>query len=127
MITDCSKAIGRNLFPRFKEIFIMKASDIDNEISNIKNQLIEKYQPEKIILFGSAAWSRDEVNDIDLFIVKSDVPYYGGDRLLEIYRLIKANAAVDYIVYKPEEVQDRLSLGDPFVKKIFQEGKVIYG
>jgi hypothetical protein len=40
---------------------------------------------------------------------------------------IKANSAVDYIIYKPEEVEDRLFLGDPFVKKIFKEGKVIYG
>ena len=105
----------------------MNASDILKEIDSIKNQLIEKYRPEKIILFGSAAWGGGEINDIDLFIVKSNVPYYGGDRLLEIYSLIKANAAVDYIVYKPEEVEDRLSLGDPFVKKIFKEGKVLYG
>ena len=105
----------------------MKASDIDKEIASIIDQLIEKYKPTKIILFGSAAWSEGEINDIDLFIIKSDVPYYGSDRLLEIYRLIKANAAVDYIIYKPEEVEERLSLGDPFIKKIFKEGKVIYG
>jgi uncharacterized protein len=108
-------------------MLIMKASDIEQEIDSIKTQLVEKYQPEKIILFGSAAWGEGEVNDIDFFIVKSNVPYYGGDRLLEIYGLIKAKAAVDYIIYKPEEVEDRLSLGDPFVKKIFKEGKVIYG
>ncbi len=105
----------------------MNASDIGHEIENIKAQLIEKYKPEKIILFGSTAWGKGEINDIDLFIVKSDVPYYGGDRLLEVYGLIKSNAAVDYIIYKPEEVEDRLSLGDPFVKRIFKEGKVIYG
>ena len=105
----------------------MNAQDIQNEIDNIKNQLIKKYRPEKIILFGSAAWGKSEINEIDLFIVKRDVPYYGGDRLLEIYGLIKANTAVDYIIYKPEEVEERLSLGDPFVKKIYKEGKVIYG
>jgi uncharacterized protein len=108
-------------------MLVMNTSYIANEIAGIKSQLIETYQPEKIILFGSAVWGKGEVNDIDLFIVKSDVPYYGGDRLLEIYGLIKANTAVDYIIFKPEEVEDRLSLGDPFVKKIFKEGKVIYG
>lgn len=45
------------------------------EIDNIKAQLIEKYKPEKIILFGSSAWGEDEINDIDLFIIKRDVPY----------------------------------------------------
>ena len=93
----------------------MNASDIDIEIADIKNQLIEKYQPDMVILFGSATWGKGEVNDIDLFIVKSDVPYYGSDRLLEIYGLIKANAAVDYIIYKPEEIEGWLSLGDPLL------------
>jgi predicted nucleotidyltransferase len=105
----------------------MKTTDVLKEIENIKNQLIEKYKPEKIILFGSAAWGKGEINDIDLFIIKGEVPYLGADRLLELYSLIRADAAVDYIVYKPEEVEDRLSLGDPFVEKIFKEGKVLYG
>lgn len=105
----------------------MKTTDAIKEIENIKNQLIEKYKPEKIILFGSAAWGKGEINDIDLFIVKRDIPYYGSDRLLELYHLITANSAVDYVVYKPEETEERLALGDPFVKKIFREGKVLYG
>lgn len=107
--------------------FFMKIVEVLKEIENIKNQLIEKYKPEKIILFGSAAWGEGEINDIDLFIIKRDIPYYGSDRLLELYNLIKADAAVDYVVYKPEETKERLSLGDPFIKKIFKEGKVLYG
>ena len=105
----------------------MKKEALLEEIDRIKAQLISKYEAEKIILFGSAAWGKGEANDIDIFVVKSDVPHYGYDRLLELYRLIKADAPVDYIVYKPEEVENRLSLGDPFIKKIFKEGKVLYG
>ncbi|MDH4028096.1 MAG: nucleotidyltransferase domain-containing protein [Nitrospirota bacterium] len=97
------------------------------EIDYITAQLVEKYKPEKIILFGSAAWGRGEINDIDLFIIKKDVPYYGADRINELYHLLSFNVPVDYIVYKPEEAEERLSLGDPFVKKIFQQGKVLYG
>lgn len=70
---------------------------------------------------------RQKINDIDFFIVKRDVPYYGAERLLELYKLIKATAAVDYIVYKPSEAEECLALGDPFVKKIFSQGKVLYG
>lgn len=105
----------------------MKIAYALNVIDDIKNRLVEKYKPEKIILFGSAAWGEGEVNDIDLFIVKSDVPYYGADRIGELYELMDTDIAVDYIVYKPEEVRERLSLGDPFIKKIFSKGKVIYG
>jgi len=105
----------------------MTRTEIIGEIDSIRDQLIEKYRPEKIILFGSAAWGGDEVNDLDFFIVKKDVPYYGVDRMRELDRLIKRHVAVDMIVYKPEEVEDRLALGDPFVKKIYREGKVLYG
>jgi predicted nucleotidyltransferase len=97
------------------------------KIDVIRNQLIEKYKPEKIILFGSSAWGKEDINHIDLFIVKSDVPHYGADRVAELYRMIDVDAAVDFIVYKPEEVEERLSLGDPFIKKIYKEGKVLYG
>ena len=41
----------------------MKKEGLLKEINNIKNQLIEKYKPEKIILFGSAGWGGEEVND----------------------------------------------------------------
>jgi len=59
----------------------MKTTDFLKEIESIKNQLIEKYKPEKIFLFGSAAWGKGEINGIDLLIIKGDVPYLGADRL----------------------------------------------
>ena len=96
-------------------------------INNIKQQLIEKYKPEKIILFGSAAWGEGEINDIDLLIIKSDTPYYGIDRIRELDQLIKRDIATDMLVYRPEEIKERLEMGDPFIKKIFKEGMVLYG
>ena len=48
----------------------MKKESIIKEIDDIKNQLVEKYRPEKIILFGSATREGKEVNDIDLLIIK---------------------------------------------------------
>ncbi|MBI5233444.1 MAG: nucleotidyltransferase domain-containing protein [Deltaproteobacteria bacterium] len=105
----------------------MDKATLLKELDNITAQLIEKYKPDKVILFGSAAWGRGEINDIDLFIIKKDVPYYGSDRIIELYHLLFSDVPVDYIVYKPEEAEERLSLGDPFIKKIFKEGKVLYG
>jgi uncharacterized protein len=105
----------------------MNSSLVQNEIENIKNQLIEKYKPEKIILFGSAAWGDNEINDIDLLIIKSDTPYYGIERMREVDRLVKRSMAADMLVYRPDEIKERLELGDPFIKKIFREGRVLYG
>ncbi|HBR17608.1 MAG TPA: nucleotidyltransferase domain-containing protein [Deltaproteobacteria bacterium] len=105
----------------------MKKNEILKEIENITSQIIEKYKPEKIILFGSAAWGDEEINDADFLIIKSDTPYYGIDRMRELDRLIKRNIAVDMLVYRPEEINERYKMGDPFLKKILKEGKVLYG
>ena len=99
----------------------------DKEIQNILEQLIHLYKPEKVILFGSLA--NDRVNqgtDIDLFIIKSDVPALGVDRIRQLDTIISYELATDFIVYKPQEVEQRLQLGDPFVKSILEEGKVLY-
>jgi hypothetical protein len=28
--------------------------------------------------------------------------------------------------YRPEKIKERLELGDPFIRKIFKDGKVLY-
>jgi predicted nucleotidyltransferase len=102
--------------------------DLDKEIQDITQQIIEKYSPEKIILFGSAA--RGDVgpdSDADFLIVKKDTPHYGADRIRELSRIIKRKIAVDFLIYRPEELEKRLKMGDPFLKTVLKEGKVLHG
>lgn len=106
---------------------MISKEQFDKEIQNVVEQLIRLYKPEKVILFGSLAEGQiHQGTDIDLFIIKSDVPELGVDRIRELDALIKYKLATDFIVYRPEELDQRLKLGDPFVKNILQEGKVLY-
>src|SRR3990167_4690011 len=100
----------------------MKKSEIIDEINKIRDQLIKKYKPEKIILFGSVIWGDKDISDVDFLIIKSDTPYYGIDRMRELDRIIERNIAVDMLVYRPEEINERFKMGDPFLKKILKEG-----
>jgi predicted nucleotidyltransferase len=103
-------------------------SEISKEIQKITAQIIEKYKPEKIILFGSAA--RGDLkpdSDADLLIIKKDTPLYGTDRIRELSPMIDRNIPVDFLIYRPEEFDQRLKMGDPFLKTILREGKVLYG
>ncbi|MCG6536690.1 MAG: nucleotidyltransferase domain-containing protein [Syntrophales bacterium LBB04] len=102
--------------------------DFEQEIQNITKQIVTKYKPDKIILFGSAA--RGEMNehsDADFLIIKRNTPLYGADRIRELSRMIDRNIPIDVLVYRPEELEQRLSMGDPFLKSVLKEGKVLHG
>lgn len=110
-----------------KRVSYMRRNEVVSSIEKLKQQLVAKYSPLKIILFGSAAGDSEDINDVDLFIVKDDVPVYGVDRISQLYRLMDTDLPVDYLVYRPDEVAERVSLGDPFVTGVLKDGKVLYG
>ena len=102
--------------------------NFQKEIKNIALQIIEKYEPEKIILFGSAARGESSPDsDADFLIIKKETPLYGADRIRQLSRIIQRNIPADFLVYRPEEFKKRLKMGDPFLKSILKEGKVLYG
>src|SRR3989304_5972475 len=104
------------------------AIDFQKEIESITIQIIEKYKPAKIILFGSAGRGQfGPDSDADFLISKKETPFYGADRIRELSRMIERDIPLDLLVYEPEEFEKRLELGDPFLKAILKEGKVLYG
>lgn len=106
----------------------MEQNEITAEIENITDQIIRKYNPLKIILFGSAAREEyDKVNDLDFLIIKEDVPIHGLARMRELDELVDRNIASDMLVYRPDEFEERIKLGDPFIKTILREGRILYG
>ena len=98
------------------------------ELHDIVEQIIAKYKPEKVILFGSAARGESgPQSDVDLLIIKRDTPHFGADRIRQLSKMIKRNIPVDFLIYRPEELEKRLMMGDPFLKMIIEESKVLYG
>lgn len=105
----------------------MTQIQLQEQINSIKDQLVKKYKPEKIFLFGSSVnGNMTKDSDLDFLIIKDDKkdPY---KRMVEVYGLVKKNIAADFIVYTPKEFSERLRLGDPFVTSILSEGRVLYG
>jgi predicted nucleotidyltransferase len=106
----------------------MEHKEITSEIKNITDQIIRKYNPLKIILFGSAGRGEyEKVNDLDFLIIKDDVPLQGLARMRELDELIDRNIAADMLVYRSEEFEERIKLEDPFIKAIISEGRILYG
>ena len=95
-------------------------------MDNIISRIVEVADPERIILFGSAA--RGDLNrhsDVDLLIVKEGVD------TLDLMRQIRRNlygvgAAVDAIVVTPQAIERYKDSHALIIKPALQEGKVIY-
>lgn len=99
-------------------------------IAKAIEKIKEHYQPQKIILFGSFAWGNPtKDSDIDLLIVKNTELKHRA-RSLVVRKIISEENAllgIDILVYTPEEVSERLKIGDSFISKIFKKGKILYG
>ncbi|MBI3443566.1 nucleotidyltransferase domain-containing protein [Candidatus Woesebacteria bacterium] len=107
----------------------MTQDEVLKQAKKVAQQLLEKYHPKKVILFGSAASNDlEEPNDLDFFLIKDQVPQRSIDRAREVDRLIDREVACDFIVYTQQEFDQRLKLKDPFINKtIASKGIILYG
>ena len=106
----------------------MEPEKVTKEIDYIVNQIVRKYRPLKIILFGSAARGEfDRLDDLDFLIIKDDVPSRGLERMRQLDELIDRNMAADMLIYRQQEIDERLDLGDPFIITLLKEGQVLFG
>lgn len=105
----------------------MNKALVEPKLKEITEKIVKEYQPEKIILFGSWAWGEPHENsDLDIFIVKTtNTPSL--KRIEELDRLFsRRELPMDFLVYTPEQVERRMTMGDLFVKDILENGKVLY-
>ena len=100
---------------------------IKKEIDRIKIKLVQKYQPEKIILFGSYVWGKfTSDSDVDFFIIKN-TKKRKLDRMYEVKKLLRdRKIPIDILIYTPKEIKKRLDLGDYFVEDVIKKGQIIY-
>lgn len=92
-------------------------------------RLADEYRPDKIILFGSyALGAPDADSDVDMLIIKATSESFSSrlDTVRELLAGTHPRIPFDPIVLTPEEVRQRLQIGDQFVAGILEKGKVLY-
>src|SRR3989344_6101805 len=98
----------------------------ETEIKKITAAIVKKYNPEKIILFGSLARSQPKPDsDIDLFIIKNTKEKF-HHRIGDVLNIVDYDSPLEPLVYTPQELKKRISLGDFFIEEVLTTGKVIY-
>ena len=95
-------------------------------IQNVVDRIVTQFSPRKVILFGSYAnGTPDRDSDIDLLVVMNTT-LRPVDQAVEIRQLVHAPFAFDLLVRTPEQVQERLDLGDDFFRDVTETGLVVY-
>ncbi len=98
-----------------------------DELQRILLKIVNQFDPEKIILFGSLADGQvRESSDIDLVVVmKTEERYW--DRMRTFSKKIRPQVACDIFVYTPEEWEESIKRGRSFAShEIKGKGEVLY-
>jgi predicted nucleotidyltransferase len=105
----------------------MEMSRVEQQIlDEIVRRVVEVAQPEKVILFGSAA--RGELgpnSDIDILVIKSDI--HRRHLAQEIYmNLFGVGQAVDIVVVTPEDIEQYGDSPALIIQPALRTGRVLY-
>jgi len=99
-----------------------------NIINKMLQILIQAYNPNKVILFGSYAWGKPTINsDIDIIVVVESSKDKISKRAIKAYELLREfKIPKDIIVYTEIEFNSLANHQSSLCYKVINEGQVLY-
>jgi len=87
---------------------------------------VERFHPQKVFLFGSYVYGEPTGDsDVDL-LVAMETPLRGVDQAVEIRKAVDLPFLADLMVRTPQQIAERLALGDVFLHEVVTKGVVLY-
>jgi len=105
----------------------VQLADLPEKVQEVIRKIVEGYDPEKIIIFGSYArgdWTED--SDLDVLVVKAteERPF---DRIGSVSGVCwPRKLSMDIVVKTPKELEDELEERELFTREIMREGVVVH-
>jgi uncharacterized protein len=96
-------------------------------VREITNRIVEHFDPEKVILFGSQSTGIARTDsDVDLLVIM-DTDESSIQRAIEVKKVCRPRfVSMDVLVKTPEEVETTLERGNFFLDQILDQGRVLY-
>ena len=95
-------------------------------IQALSQQISDQFQPDRIILFGSYAYGQPtEDSDVDLLVI---LPFEERpvDKAIAIRQRLRPHFPLDLMARTPQQIQQRLAMGDFFIQDILKNGHILY-
>jgi predicted nucleotidyltransferase len=102
-----------------------RGSDIPRRlIRRFARDVAQRFQPEKIILFGSYAYGQPHADsDVDILVI---MPARNElDQAVKICLAVEYHFPLDLLVRTPKNLAWRLADGDSFLRQVMERGKVL--
>ncbi|MCX7839978.1 MAG: nucleotidyltransferase domain-containing protein [Anaerolineae bacterium] len=97
------------------------------QINAVVQRIVQQFNPEKVILFGSYAYGKPNIDsDVDLLVVMESDERPARRALPIVKQLLDVPFPMDVLVRTPQEIQQRLKMDDDFVHDIVEYGQVLY-
>ncbi len=101
-------------------------AEIREQIERFTQQIVEKFEPQRIILFGSHAYgSPGPDSDVDMLVIfpgKGDL----SRRDIDIRKRIRCRFPLDLLTRSAGQIDQRLRMGDTFMRDILERGTTLY-
>jgi len=96
-------------------------------LNKVARRIVEKFNPERVVLFGSHAYGKPTIDsDVDLLVVMN-TRQHAHKQQIEISRALSPHPfGMDIVVCTPQELARRIKLGDFFLQEITRRGQVLY-
>ena len=101
---------------------------IQTDLNKIVQIIVQEFQPERIILFGSFTNNQEKLgSDFDLFIIKNTTKRE-IDRVRELRSILprQRKYGIDLVILNEQEFQQATKEKNIFVSKILNTGKELY-
>jgi predicted nucleotidyltransferase len=101
----------------------------DELLAELTQRLVDEFQPEQVILFGSHAWGTPhEDSDVDLLVIVPHSDEKPAQRAMRGYRCLRGLIIpADILVKTRAEIERYRHVRASLERKMLERGRVLYG
>jgi len=100
-----------------------------NQIKLLCSEIAREFHPDKIVLFGSHAYGKPRFgSDVDLLVIMpfEGSPFRQAASILGHVVQAVGIMPLDLLVRTGQQVQERIQMGDGFMREIIERGRIMY-